>query len=85
MQVYTKKQELLHISGTSLPHCRYIRPEQKLNVTMSSTGCSGQPEQHIAFLEHVVVRVLIIHPRRGDLEISLVSPSGTRSQLLAKR
>ncbi|XP_058257113.1 proprotein convertase subtilisin/kexin type 6 isoform X1 [Hemibagrus wyckioides] len=64
---------------------RYIRPEQKLKVTMSSTGCSGQPEQHVAFLEHVVVRVLIVHPRRGDLEISLVSPSGTRSQLLAKR
>lgn len=52
---------------------------------MSSTGCSGQPEQHVAFLEHVVVRVLIVHPRRGDLEISLVSPSGTRSQLLARR
>lgn len=76
---------LLLILGASVPYCRYIRPEQKLNVTMSSTGCSGQPEQHVAFLEHVVVRVLIVHPRRGDLEISLISPSGTRSQLLAKR
>uniref|UniRef100_A0AAR2KUH5 P/Homo B domain-containing protein n=1 Tax=Pygocentrus nattereri TaxID=42514 RepID=A0AAR2KUH5_PYGNA len=64
---------------------RYIRPDQKLNASMSSTGCSEQPEQQVVFLEHVVVRVLIVHPRRGDLEISLISPSGTRSQLLAKR
>ncbi|KAI4902232.1 hypothetical protein NFI96_024560 [Prochilodus magdalenae] len=64
---------------------RYIRADQKLNASISSTGCSEQPEQQVVFLEHVVVRVLIVHPRRGDLEISLVSPSGTRSQLLAKR
>ncbi|XP_062405981.1 proprotein convertase subtilisin/kexin type 6 [Sardina pilchardus] len=64
---------------------RYIRAEQKLNATVTSTGCSGQAEQHVAYLEHVVVRVLLVHPRRGDLEINLVSPSGTRSQLLAKR
>ncbi|XP_066503304.1 proprotein convertase subtilisin/kexin type 6 isoform X2 [Hoplias malabaricus] len=64
---------------------RYIRPDQKLNASISSTGCSEQPEQQVVFLEHVVVRVLIVHPRRGDLEISLISPSGTRSQLLAKR
>uniref|UniRef100_A0A3Q3JNC6 Proprotein convertase subtilisin/kexin type 6 n=1 Tax=Monopterus albus TaxID=43700 RepID=A0A3Q3JNC6_MONAL len=43
------------------------------------------PEQHVDYLEHVVVKVLIVHPRRGDLEINLISPSGTRSQLLAKR
>uniref|UniRef100_A0A8C2DFK4 Proprotein convertase subtilisin/kexin type 6 n=1 Tax=Cyprinus carpio TaxID=7962 RepID=A0A8C2DFK4_CYPCA len=49
------------------------------------SGCSDQPDQQVVFLEHVVVRVLIVHPRRGDLEISLVSPSGTRSQLLAQR
>uniref|UniRef100_A0A8C2HGS4 Proprotein convertase subtilisin/kexin type 6 n=1 Tax=Cyprinus carpio TaxID=7962 RepID=A0A8C2HGS4_CYPCA len=52
---------------------------------ISSSGCRDQPDQQVVFLEHVVVRVLIVHPRRGDLEISLVSPSGTRSQLLAQR
>uniref|UniRef100_A0A7N6BPI1 Proprotein convertase subtilisin/kexin type 6 n=1 Tax=Anabas testudineus TaxID=64144 RepID=A0A7N6BPI1_ANATE len=46
---------------------------------------SKEPLQHVDYLEHVVVKVLISHPRRGDLEINLVSPSGTRSQLLAKR
>uniref|UniRef100_A0AAY4E4W7 P/Homo B domain-containing protein n=1 Tax=Denticeps clupeoides TaxID=299321 RepID=A0AAY4E4W7_9TELE len=64
---------------------RYIRAEQSLNTTITSTGCRDNPEQQVAYLEHVVVRVLVVHPRRGDLEISLISPSGTRSQLLAKR
>ncbi|XP_016346342.1 proprotein convertase subtilisin/kexin type 6-like [Sinocyclocheilus anshuiensis] len=63
----------------------YIRADQKLNASISSSGCSDQPDQQVVFLEHVVVRVLIVHPRRGDLEIGLVSPSGTRSQLLAQR
>uniref|UniRef100_A0A7N8Y8V8 Proprotein convertase subtilisin/kexin type 6 n=1 Tax=Mastacembelus armatus TaxID=205130 RepID=A0A7N8Y8V8_9TELE len=53
--------------------------------SITTSGCSEQPEQHVDYLEHVVVKVLIGHPRRGDLEINLISPSGTRSQLLAKR
>uniref|UniRef100_UPI003AAD4103 proprotein convertase subtilisin/kexin type 6 n=1 Tax=Centroberyx gerrardi TaxID=166262 RepID=UPI003AAD4103 len=64
---------------------RYIRVGQSLNSSISTSGCSEQAEQHVAYLEHVVVKVLIVHPRRGDLEINLISPSGTRSQLLAKR
>ncbi|XP_057186302.1 proprotein convertase subtilisin/kexin type 6 isoform X2 [Triplophysa rosa] len=64
---------------------RYIRADQKLNSSMTSTGCSEHSHHHLMFLEHVQVRVLIVHPRRGDLEINLISPSGTRSQLLAQR
>ncbi|XP_029937935.1 proprotein convertase subtilisin/kexin type 6 [Myripristis murdjan] len=64
---------------------RYIRAGQSLNSSVTTSGCSEQAEQHVVYLEHVVVKVLIVHPRRGDLEISLISPSGTRSQLLAKR
>ncbi|XP_060924003.1 proprotein convertase subtilisin/kexin type 6-like isoform X3 [Limanda limanda] len=63
---------------------RYIHAGQNLNSSIT-TGCSVEPEQLVDYLEHVVVRVLIAHPRRGDLEINLISPSGTRSQLLAKR
>ncbi|XDV18625.1 hypothetical protein PO909_024278 [Leuciscus waleckii] len=70
---------------TSDRRTRYIRADQKLNASMSTTGCSEQADQHVVFLEHVVVRVLIVHPRRGDLEINLISPSGTRSQLLGQR
>uniref|UniRef100_A0A8K9WYN5 Proprotein convertase subtilisin/kexin type 6 n=1 Tax=Oncorhynchus mykiss TaxID=8022 RepID=A0A8K9WYN5_ONCMY len=64
---------------------RYIRADQSLNSTITSTGCTEQAEQHVSYVEHVVVKVLVVHPRRGDLEVSLISPSGTRSQLLAKR
>eukprot|EP00124_Ichthyophonus_hoferi_P002891 Ihof_evm5s220 gene=Ihof_evmTU5s220 len=40
---------------------------------------------HVKYLEHVTVTVVIEHDRRGDLEIYLTSPSGTRSQLLTQR
>ena len=36
-------------------------------------------------LEHVVTSVTIDHPTRGDLEIMLVSPSGTKTRLLSPR
>uniref|UniRef100_A0A673YZ41 Proprotein convertase subtilisin/kexin type 6 n=1 Tax=Salmo trutta TaxID=8032 RepID=A0A673YZ41_SALTR len=61
------------------------RMSERRTSTITSTGCMEQAEQHVSYVEHVVVKVLIVHPRRGDLEISLISPSGTRSQLLAKR
>ncbi|XP_037346004.2 proprotein convertase subtilisin/kexin type 6 isoform X2 [Pungitius pungitius] len=64
---------------------RYIHAGQSLNSTITTSGCSEEPEQHVDYLEHVVVKVLIAHPRRGDMEINLISPSGTTSQLLAKR
>ncbi|KAF3833148.1 hypothetical protein F7725_026813 [Dissostichus mawsoni] len=64
---------------------RHIHAGQRLNSSITTSGCSGDLEQHVGHLEHVVVKVLIVHPRRGDLEINLISPSGTRTQLLAKR
>ncbi|XP_063737763.1 proprotein convertase subtilisin/kexin type 6-like isoform X2 [Eleginops maclovinus] len=64
---------------------RHIHAGQHLNSSITTSGCSGDPDQHVGYLEHVVVKVLIVHPRRGDLEINLISPSGTRSQLLARR
>ncbi|KAA8592193.1 hypothetical protein FQN60_017648 [Etheostoma spectabile] len=50
-----------------------------------ATGCTDNPNHHVIYLEHVVVRITITHPRRGDLSINLTSPSGTKSQLLANR
>lgn len=58
---------------------------QTLRSTALTTACADRSDQRVAFLEHVVVRVTISHPRRGDLQIHLTSPSGTKSQLLAKR
>lgn len=67
------------------PSClRTIRPEHVVRSVYKATGCTDNPN-HVIYLEHVVVRITITHPRRGDLSINLTSPSGTKSQLLANR
>ncbi|XP_069581847.1 proprotein convertase subtilisin/kexin type 6 isoform X1 [Brachyistius frenatus] len=72
-------------SQTPERRTRHIHAGHNLNSSMTTSGCAEDLEHHVDYLEHVVVKVLILHPRRGDLEIILISPSGTRSQLLAKR
>ncbi|KTF75021.1 hypothetical protein cypCar_00027139 [Cyprinus carpio] len=64
---------------------RIISAERVLRSVFKSSGCSSQRLQQVVYLEHVVVRVTITHPHRGDLSITLTSPSGTRSQLLTNR
>uniref|UniRef100_A0A3B4X2F5 SPC3 n=1 Tax=Seriola lalandi dorsalis TaxID=1841481 RepID=A0A3B4X2F5_SERLL len=64
---------------------RAIHPGSVLTSVCETTGCSTKTQQHVAYVEHVVVRVTITHGRRGDLSIALTSPSGTVSQLLANR
>lgn len=65
--------------------CRTIRPEHVVRSVYKATGCTDNANHHVIYLEHVVVRITITHPRRGDLSINLTSPSGTKSQLLANR
>uniref|UniRef100_A0A671UGB0 Proprotein convertase subtilisin/kexin type 5a n=1 Tax=Sparus aurata TaxID=8175 RepID=A0A671UGB0_SPAAU len=62
-----------------------IHPGSVLTSVYESAGCSGRPLQRVVYVEHVVVRVTITHGHRGDLSITLASPSGTVSQLLANR
>ncbi|KAM3611892.1 uncharacterized protein V6R79_025475 [Siganus canaliculatus] len=64
---------------------RTIRPEHVVRSVYKATGCTDNPNHRVIYLEHVVVRITITHPRRGDLSINLTSPSGTKSQLLANR
>lgn len=71
-------------SFVSPPVLRTIRPEHVVRSVYKATGCTDNPN-HVIYLEHVVVRITITHPRRGDLSINLTSPSGTKSQLLANR
>lgn len=69
----------------TLSPARTIRPNSAVRSIYKASGCSDNPNHHVNYLEHVVVRITITHPRRGDLAIYLTSPSGTRSQLLANR
>lgn len=63
----------------------YFQAGQTLNSSLDSLGCTDEHDAQVTVLEHVVVKVLLTHPHRGDLQIHLISPSGTRSQLLDKR
>lgn len=48
------------------------------------SACAGRAN-YIRSLEHVQVQLSLSYSRRGDLEISLTSPMGTRSTLVAIR
>ena len=56
----------------------------KLQVRIESNGCD-RTKNHVAYLEHVQAKVTITSSRRGDMQIYLISPQGTRSTLLARR
>ncbi|XP_029024628.1 proprotein convertase subtilisin/kexin type 5 [Betta splendens] len=64
---------------------RSIHPGSVLTSVYKTTGCSSEALQRVVYVEHVAVRVSIAHCRRGDLSVTLTSPSGTMSQLLANR
>ena len=53
-------------------------------VTFSVDGCMGMQNQ-INFIEHIQLITDISHTRRGNLEIYLVSPMGTKTRLLKSR
>ncbi|XP_044233888.1 proprotein convertase subtilisin/kexin type 4 isoform X4 [Ursus arctos] len=55
-----------------------------MQVRKNVSACAGRAN-YIRSLEHVQVRLSLSYSRRGDLEISLTSPMGTRSTLVAIR
>ncbi|XP_028627461.1 proprotein convertase subtilisin/kexin type 4 [Grammomys surdaster] len=58
----------------------------RMLVPKNVTACSdGSRRRLIRSLEHVQVQLSLSYSRRGDLEIFLISPMGTRSTLVAIR
>ncbi|XP_067586374.1 proprotein convertase subtilisin/kexin type 4 [Pseudorca crassidens] len=55
-----------------------------MHVRKNVSACFGHAN-YIRSLEHVQVQLSLSYSRRGDLEISLTSPMGTRSTLVAIR
>ncbi|KAG8454577.1 hypothetical protein GDO86_000987 [Hymenochirus boettgeri] len=53
-------------------------------VRQNVDGCAGS-SNYIQSLEHVQVKISLSYSRRGDLQILLISPMGTRSVLVAMR
>lgn len=63
---------------------REISFHRPVTVSMTTSACHRQTNE-VSYLEHVILRVTLTHPRRGDLQIFLTSPSGTVSNILERR
>ncbi|GMR53523.1 hypothetical protein PMAYCL1PPCAC_23718, partial [Pristionchus mayeri] len=63
----------------SIPH------GNRLQLQLYTDGCETSPEHAVTYVEHVQAIVTLKAPKRGDVQIYLTSPSGTRSTLLTKR
>ncbi|VDN02135.1 unnamed protein product [Thelazia callipaeda] len=57
----------------------------RLQLQLYTDGCASDPRSKVSHLEHVQSIITLTAPKRGDIQIYLTSPSGTRSTLLAKR
>ncbi|KAF5923753.1 hypothetical protein HPG69_006268, partial [Diceros bicornis minor] len=68
------------------PHLRAARSPilPLLHVRRNVSACAGRVNR-VRSLEHVQVQLSLSYSRRGDLEIALTSPMGTRSTLVAVR
>uniref|UniRef100_A0A8C1E7P3 Neuroendocrine convertase 1 n=1 Tax=Cyprinus carpio carpio TaxID=630221 RepID=A0A8C1E7P3_CYPCA len=63
---------------------RPLKAAGEISIEIPTKACAGQVNS-IVSLEHVQVEVSIEYTRRGDLHITLTSPSGTTTVLLAER
>ncbi|XP_045618014.1 furin-like protease kpc-1 isoform X2 [Procambarus clarkii] len=63
------------------PHVEKLIPQKSfVTLELDVTDCPG-----VSYLEHVQAKVSLTADRRGDIEIYLSSPAGTKSTLLAQR
>lgn len=63
---------------------RKIPTTGKLVLTLTTDACEGK-ENFVRYLEHVQAVVTVNTTRRGDLNINMTSPMGTKSILLSRR
>ncbi|XP_045398738.1 proprotein convertase subtilisin/kexin type 4 isoform X7 [Lemur catta] len=84
--------EEMHCQRPAQPHAGRRRSPPRspspilplMHVGNNVSACAGS-HNYIRSLEHVQVQLSLSYSRRGDLEISLTSPMGTRSTLVAIR
>ncbi|KAJ8260792.1 hypothetical protein COCON_G00165150 [Conger conger] len=63
---------------------RALKAAGEITIEIPTKACAGQ-DNAIKSLEHVQMEASIEYTRRGDLHITLTSPSGTSTVLLAER
>jgi furin len=82
---WTRISEQHRCEITSRQAARGIPINGHLEVSIDSDGCRGNHYQRVVYLEHVQAIITLSASRRGEVEIFLTSPQGTRSTLLARR
>jgi len=73
-----------HCEAGSDKTVRAIPSDKSLFLTLETTGCAGS-ETEVNYLEHVQALITLNTTRRGDVELFLRSPMGTRSMILSTR
>uniref|UniRef100_A0A6A7G3X6 Neuroendocrine convertase 2 n=1 Tax=Hirondellea gigas TaxID=1518452 RepID=A0A6A7G3X6_9CRUS len=73
-----------HCQGGVVTEQKYLSSNQSAVLTLTTDACSGNDTQ-VNYLEHVQAVVTLNSTRRGDIELFLTSPMGTRSMILSRR
>lgn len=73
-----------HCEGGSDKTVREIPSDKSLFLTLETSACAGT-DTEVNYLEHVQAVITLNSTRRGDVELFLRSPMGTRSMILSPR
>uniref|UniRef100_A0AAX7UQ20 Neuroendocrine convertase 1 n=1 Tax=Astatotilapia calliptera TaxID=8154 RepID=A0AAX7UQ20_ASTCA len=77
-----EKKQCIVRDDSFQPRC--LKATGEITIEIPTKACAGQ-ENAVRSLEHVQVEASIEYTRRGDLHITLTSPAGTSTVLLAER
>ncbi|XP_077988811.1 neuroendocrine convertase 1-like isoform X2 [Glandiceps talaboti] len=64
---------------------RTIPIGDSITIKIDGSRCKNQKSADVKYLEHVKMIVSIIHPCRGQIQMYMESPSGTKTMLLSQR
>ncbi|KAL4641401.1 neuroendocrine convertase 2 [Arapaima gigas] len=76
--------ERFHCVAGSVQETHQIESGSKLRLAIRTDACEGK-ENFVRYLEHVQAVITVNASRRGDLNINMTSPMGTKSILLSRR
>ncbi|KAK2824374.1 hypothetical protein Q5P01_021549 [Channa striata] len=76
--------ERFHCVAGSIQETHKIQSGNKLVLAITTDACQGK-DNFVRYLEHVQAVVTVNASRRGDLNINMTSPMGTKSILLSRR
>ncbi|KAG9339054.1 hypothetical protein JZ751_024251 [Albula glossodonta] len=76
--------ERFHCVAGSVQEPHKVTSDGKLVLTITTDACQGK-DSFVRYLEHVQAVITVNSSRRGDLNINMTSPAGTKSILLSRR